>query len=245
MGSSDKTVIILAGGEAKRYMGLPKQMVDICGEPLIHRMCRQVIERGYQPTIATDDDTIIRYFVDLKRINDTTVRFWSPAKGTTQYGWATTCPLWKNRVIMLWGDVIFSKHAMDMIFNSKGFCDFGATRQAEGFAFAYNEEDYERVLDAVKQTDYADWAFYRYLIGIPLETEGYDTEIFQDIKDYTTDIDYPLEYKYFLENVVNAGIIDDLPPKPRLHYDKDFLDRIPTEGIVGRALLKSPKHLTI
>lgn len=241
MGSSDKKVIILAGGEAKRYMGLPKQMVDICGEPLIHRICRQVVERGYGPIIATDNDTIIKYFIDLHRIHDTPMRFYSPDKGTVQYGWMRTRPLWQKRVIMLWGDVIFSQATMDRIFDSKGFCNFGSIRQAETFAWGYDECDYDRLLLASEATDYIEWHFYRYLIGIPLETTGYDTEIFQDIKDYTTDIDYPLEYKSFLENVVNAGPIDDLPPKPRLHYDKDFLDRIPTEGIVGRALLKSPK----
>jgi hypothetical protein len=109
-------VIILADGPAKRWdHPIPKHLIELNGEVLLHRTVRQLRERGCADVWITSHD--IRYDVAE------TTRF-APTDNRFQIDQFYAChPIWLQcnnlPVVFLYGDVYFSDAAIDTILDSQ------------------------------------------------------------------------------------------------------------------------------
>jgi len=209
----NSTVIITA--VSKRYFSRyfqDRNIVDIMDEPLVVRTQRQARDRGGYPIVITDYDKVRELSKCCIYIEK------SPL-------WLTTVlaskPLWKDRIIILLGDVVYSKETMDRIFAFEG--DIGVfANSSEVFAIIFNKgnERVEHAFEELKKIgrekrDHAGpWNFYRAICGYDLIKHKVDAKdyIFQSVLDWTTDMDYKREYDKFYNAIIKTRKIDDLMP---------------------------------
>lgn len=199
-----KVAIILAGGDATRYGFKTKALLSIGNETILERQVRQARRYCENIFVVTKQGEIIKKCDELR-----IPIIFGFENASTQRAIFNTSDKWVDRTHILWGDVIFSKDAVDKVFTVPGLRFFGSVKQREGFAWSFDIEYVPRVLDSLAVTDFNEWQFYRYLCGCPLEEEKYEDKIFYDIDDWTTDIDNPAQYVIFLTDVVNGGKLDD------------------------------------
>lgn len=210
--------IIMSAGNGKRwnnYMGVPKQYVDINGEPLLHRTVRMLKERGIKDIYITDKEapgsttykpTLTDYEIDM---------------------FAGCLELWEETGAMfLYGDVYYTEEAINKIVNnkSKTWHYFGRSEasetgkdHAEIFAIKIPEKyvsDFKEVVFKIRnQVEKGihrrglGWHTYMELTGrnhnIPVEELRHvladeDLINFTEINDETDDFDYPEDYEQFI-----------------------------------------------
>ena len=201
-----KMAIILAGGEAKRFQGVPKQLLPIGKETILERLIRQAKRYADEVRMIADSDPIYTRSIEL----GVDAFALASCKVSVEHSMWRSSRSWAEQTIYLWGDVIFSKPAIEAVFNTPGLHFFGSVDQREGFALSFGKKDYKRISDSFTKTNFVTWHFYRWLTGCPVEEERYEDEIFYNLDpDWTTDIDTPDQYMKFLVNVVKAGRLDD------------------------------------
>jgi len=205
--TSGLTALILAAGPALRWGGdISKQLMQVPGtaETILGRMIRQAETRGAYPVVVTRN----------LAIQDTGCVFYEPENyEVTCDTLASTRPLWKRRTIVLLGDVVYSKAAMDAVFAFTG--DIGVFgNKGEIFALSFSDAVHERVLDAlaIGRTHRSGKLrfFYRAYMGWSPGTIKIDDVVYRWVLDWTMDVDSVPWYGN-LCLLANDGVIDDLP----------------------------------
>ena len=215
-------MIILCAGEQTRWgdNGNPKQLVDVGGEPLLARIVRQVRRAGHEPVIVTHDERLT--------LSD---RTYAPDKRRwTVETLLSTRFLWDDRTVVLLGDVIYTRDALDKILASRElFQVFGRKelryrlvgRYYEIFALSFDQSQADRVEDTLRRAVYLkedgqiSWGKLRVLYemwcGLPLGQFAHEDIVFYPIEDQTEDIDAPEDYEQFKVMIINPGRLDDRP----------------------------------
>lgn len=200
------TIIILCAGEATRwnnYLGIPKQLITIGGEPLLERTIRLLHSKGL-------------YDINIVSLNEQlkidTCSIFKPLK----YQWIvetllSTQSLWNENTIILLGDVFFTQKAINTIVSSRSnihiYGRYEANRYTsanwgEIFALSFKRSDWHQLIKNTKNIIYQAklggngklWTLYRSLAGFPLEKHQVENKIFISIDDFTDDFDFPSEY---------------------------------------------------
>jgi len=215
--------LIIAAGEGSRwgdYLGIPKHLAKVDGEPILYRTVRLLKENGVSEIIIIGP-MYMRYWVD-------DVNLFVPVKNP-EYADAdkflSSEMLWNatGRTITVFGDVFFSEEAMTKIvscdrttwtvFGRPSGSKFTGTPYGEIFAHSFfpndilkHKECLEILVDAVKKKDAkkgSGWEHYKVMQGI----RGRDIrrskiiidENFVEIDDWTEDFDFPEDYDNFIK----------------------------------------------
>lgn len=196
--------VILAAGTGKRwnnYLGIPKQMVPIGGEPLMLRTIRQLKERGFESVVTVPR---IDYYGKIPAeqvvgIDEIEIDKFLNAKDYAG-------------VIFFWGDVYFTDRAMDTItkskhdfrfFGRKGRSNITGKKWGEVFAVKTNgmmlkkAEELRAMVPRLKRC--ATWELYRLICGYPLNKHIVGDN-FTEINDLTDDFDYPCDYDNWIKH---------------------------------------------
>lgn len=214
--------ILIADGEAKRwgnYMNIPKHLVKIEGEPIIHRAVRLLNERNVRDVhvVGPNDD---RYRIEGSQL----YRAKKNPKNFDADKFLNSAPLWnlEGRTIVLYGDVFFTEAAMDTIVFSQTedwrlFCRFDAsqltgTPYGECFAQSFYPKDIDRhrekllYIAKLKGANTIQrcggWEHYRAMQGL----KGRDVGLHQrlpgrvEIDDWTDDFDSRQDYDRWMAN---------------------------------------------
>lgn len=214
-----RTVIIVAGGEAKRwknYLDTPKHLIEIDGVPILDRTIEQI--KVHEP-----DD----FYIVSNKILTRSVKRTSP-ENNPEYSEAnkifSSRKLWSSdgRTIILFGDTYFTNEALEKIMGHKepGFWVFGRPFESsitgkpygEIFAFTFYPEsipDIEFCLDRVTSLEKRMvirkanvWSLYRAMLKIPddlMDLHIVSEKGFVNINDWTEDFDYPVDYDRYIE----------------------------------------------
>lgn len=212
------TLILAAGNQTRWEKDHPvrfKQLLPICGEPVLHRIVRQVRARGDEPIIVTHRDELLQ---DGFRYYEPNAHRW-----TVETLW-NTCPLWKGRTRVLLGDTAYSRTQMDKIFAyASRYIVFGNEYEIYAISFdAYDEDTLNHVAGAIAKAFHhaANGGpgtlrmFYEALSGVGIGSGKIESVVMDRvcyIQDYTKDFDTPNDYKEFLNKWERKGLVDDLP----------------------------------
>jgi hypothetical protein len=206
----------MADGRAERwgdYLGVPKHLIRIGGETLLHRTVRLLRSNGFRDIIVSsrNDDYEV----------PGTVR-WAPTNNIVEIDKIySTKPIWNTsgKTIFLWGDCFFTKTAMRSIserafatdetlfFGREGPSKVTGKRWGELFAICAVEHDkFERDCAQIRAgiedgsiTRGGGWELYRVFVGRKPNDEHYVTSNFVEINDLTDDFDYPDDYDKFIQ----------------------------------------------
>lgn len=213
--------LILAGGIGYRWhdhLGIPKHLIRLDGEHLIHRTVRQLRERGIHPVIVGPND-------DRYRIKGSML--WTPEAfvitDTQVDKFLSSQPMWNTDgpTTWMWGDVWWSDEAMNTlttydgseswhVWYRPGPSSINGAMHGEMFAhyFAASEHAAEhaacmRVVTLHKRhilpwQNTGGWGHYRTMLGLPDDqVHGWTTPDHSHvtiIDDWTDDFDTPGDY---------------------------------------------------
>ncbi len=219
-----KKAVIMAAGSAKRwgnYLNVPKQLIEVDGEPILHRTIRLLKENDIDDIYVTVPEKGYYGKLDAKEIvgsSDAEINKFLNAK--EHIG-----------AIFLWGDTYFSDNAIRTITNNEEDLMFFGNANGnkytgkpygEIYAVKTNELFFQRAIEMEKHrnqmTRCASWELYGYILtgsiprGLysphksgemdngfrvrdPKKTSRYFTEIY----DFTDDFDYPKDYDKWIE----------------------------------------------
>lgn len=210
------TVLILAAGEQARWeddMGI-KQLLPVEKESVIIRIQRQVRDRELAAFVVTHHPMIIK--CSERTIMPRARRWTAETLRSTAY-------MWTAKVIVLLGDVVYSKAVMDSIINYDGAVRFWGNLH-EIFALNFNDEAMTPMLTAIDKAVYhAEFKggpgkmrkIYQAFVGFDFEDNNINHMIFETVSiyDYTTDFDTAQEWRNFVLEVLNTRKLDDLPER--------------------------------
>jgi len=206
-------VIILAAGDAVRFNHVKKQMLPINrGDTIIGRIIKQCSLMGYSPIIAVKDmDSMLGYQVRYSQriyiVNNS---------NTTCNTILSTKELWRERTIILLGDVIYSPETISKIFDYHGdFRVYGNSQEL--FAVVFHECVKDNVIKALEKASRFKNGKVRFMyksyVGMPMdskETMGVAPgPNFQYIHDWTRDVDTEKEYHNTMLELVNTHKLDN------------------------------------
>jgi len=213
-----KKAIILAAGSGTRwgnYLGVPKQMIVIEGEPLLVRTIRQIKERGIKDEEIAVSVPQKGYFGEIgvdEIVGKSEMEI---------YKFLNVEDHFSDGTLLFWGDNYFTDEAMDIIFADKNpFRFFGRaggsqlTGKPYGEIFAVKANkmifDKARELEAMsgELQRCATWELYRLICRFPL-TQHIVGDYYTDINDWTDDFDYPADYDKWIEARTQASIFDE------------------------------------
>lgn len=206
--------LILAGGESTRWgdhLGMPKHLVPVFGEPLLHRMVRQLNERGVKPTVVVKPDAPARYFNSgdadyayVKQVREGPVQ---EQEGSRH--------LWDGRTRILYGDCVFSEEFVDAFVkdDEPGWRVYGREGPSEITGKPYGEmlgwvmdERHHAEIDAARDWVVREWLawripralgweVYRRLLGFDVLEHKVEAYHFREWNDESDDIDFPEDYE--------------------------------------------------
>jgi hypothetical protein len=197
--------LIMAAGDNTRWNGrIPKQLAEIGGQPLIQRTYRQASLYRGSPIIVTHNPAI-----KALELNCFEPQFRRWIVETL----LSTRQLWQERTAVLLGDVIYSDYTMRLLLaNRDPLAVYGFKWEIVGLSF--DSEAWGDVILALENAKHNAekggrgklWEFYRSYCHIPLEATDYvECSVFNEVEDYTNDIDSMQEYWLFLQNNPWAG----------------------------------------
>lgn len=221
MTSSYRNVLIVCGGRGDRwnnYLGVPKQLAPVDGEPLLGRTVRQVRERGLIPAVVAQP-------LDNRFGVPGAASAWAepaPDMGGAARYWDSRF-LWSphQRTVILHGDVWFSDEALSLILSIddgwRCFARLGASRLTRkptgelfGVSFGPAEiPEFERaILRAARLWQEGvisrciGFEIWRAMQGLPdAEVRGAtpypNVGRCVEIDDWTDDLDRPHDYERF------------------------------------------------
>ncbi len=218
------TVLILCAGESARW-GAPKQLLDIDGESILERQIRQAkfrSSRHYKHhecdiRVVTHEPQIAQVAKDLDV--DT---FYPERRGCTCETLLSCRDLWGDTTMILLGDVIFSWYAMTLIFEYEAeMAIFG--NESEIYAMLFGRSVHDRVEQILKEqiahecdaaTGKLRQLYERYCDpprNDPNHPPEYDAEkdVLVWLRDWTTDMDYLIEYENFKTEVIEPRRLND------------------------------------
>jgi len=213
--------IIIAAGDAtrwKNYLGIPKHLAPVDGEPILPRTVRLLRERNIDDVhvVGPDDDRYripgsVLYIPKKEPENQDADKFLN-----SRDLWNT-----EGRTVVFYGDVFFTDSAMDSIVNFPStewtlFCRFNkskitGTNWGECFAQSFYPKDIEShrenlyyIADLHRRNIISrcgGWEHYRAMQGYrEKEVNDHrhrDGKFFQ-IDDWTEDFDHPSDYDRFM-----------------------------------------------
>jgi hypothetical protein len=208
-------VIVAANGGTDRWGGRLPQMVEIDGEPILHRTLRQVAEFTDDVWVCGPDELRPLGGAVLVRPESTGGLGWIDCYWSTRHLWSP-----ESRTVHLLGDVWFSSASIDTIMGDRDrgwrlYARFGPSHHSSkpygevwGHSF-YPEHQAEhlsailRVMDAY-QSGLIDrsspWEHYAAMEGAEDLTECIPRGRYISIDDRTEDFDYPVYLERWLES---------------------------------------------
>ena len=203
-------VILLAAGEMKRwknYLNVPKHLVEIEGEPLLHRLIRQCRHSGIDDIrVATQHEVKLPEFATRIQVDITLKDHYAGKFLSTKEAWATD-----GRTFLIFGDTWLSATGFKAIMTpiADGICFVGRRGASsytgcpygEIFGVSFTPAHQQSIAIAAQKTGQgygakraaAGWALYRQLSSTLAEDKSTET-IFVDIDDFSEDFDYPRDY---------------------------------------------------
>jgi hypothetical protein len=211
------TVLVLASGEQARWeigQGI-KQFLPIEKESLITRIQRQVQDRGQVAVVVAHNPLILKVSWAYYIIQKKEERRWI-AEAVKTSRWS-----WESRVIILLGDVVYSKALMDSIFEYGGPVRFWGDLH-EIYALGFDSRMFEKIEQALdKAIHHAEFQggpgklrkVYQALAGYTFDNNEIRHPYFEEVEhpDYTQDIDTVQDWHRFVREKLNQKLIDDLP----------------------------------
>lgn len=212
------TVIIPAQGKAarwkpsKRISWTPpvpyKQLLNIQGSPLIMRTIGQLRLNNLRSIVLIAPENMLRYI----SVNQLTIRNFPTPRDSVLETILGTKDLWKERVFVILGDVLFSDSAIKAIVKTKeDAIIFGRTgpnpvsgkKASEIFAMSFIQERAEQIIAQMSmlirmKPKQKVWNLYR----------ATDFFKFKQINDYTDDIDSPEAHVNFWPQMLKAALND-------------------------------------
>lgn len=213
--------IIIAAGEATRwnnYLGTPKHLIRIDGEPLLHRTVRLLKQYTDDIFVVAKDDPL--YLIDGATRYVPTLNYEAHADADK---FLSSKELWndKGRTVVFYGDVYFTEYAMHKIASYwvkdwTLFCRphasmYTGTPWGECFAQSFYPEHIEqheaklmhiaRLFKRGRIDRCGGWEHYRAMIGLrddQIRSKQIKGNIVT-IDDFTDDFDYPDDYDRFIE----------------------------------------------
>lgn len=188
------SIIILASGTQERWKATQLKQLSLIGKvPLIQKTLSQLKNEA---VIATIHPQLMNY----------------PHIVPSKHRWTTetlisTMDVWKNRTIILLGDVLYSDNDLKTILEFKGdYAFFGSFSQGEIFAFSFSTLMSKKVVFHLNRVIFHAqwggrgklWELYRSLVGLPLHwhrRHGHFINMTQ-----STDFDTYDEYQNFIQH---------------------------------------------
>lgn len=218
--------IILAAGEGGRwgdYLGVPKHLIPIKGEPLVHRTQRMLEERGVSDIVVmTKPELASAYVIGSSRtgtparVDRDWVQEMEPSRGY----WATD-----SRTLLLYGDCYFTDEIMDAlvredaedwkVFARHDGSEHTGKQYGEMFGWVFRPEHHDE-LDRAREAAIAavesgawnrclGWEVHRIACGQdPWHHDWSDPVHFVEWDDATDDFDYPLDWDVWAR--INPGL---------------------------------------
>ena len=208
--------IIMCGGTYKKWE-TPRQLMKICGEPIVARTIRLLREQGIDDIAISSNNPIFEQFGEpvLNHDNDFIVSKELDAVGY----WVDAFYPTDEPVCYLFGDVVYSPRAIQTIIETEtdDIEFFGSAPPfskdyikpwAEPFALkVVNTDHLKHAISLTKQ--YAErglfkrhpimWELWQVIQATPLNHINYGN--YTAINDYTCDVDYAEDVKQF-ENIL-------------------------------------------
>ena len=236
-------VILLCAGRQRRFEGwdMPKQLLQVHGEPVLDRTIRQLRENGLNDIIVAAHDP---------RLKRSETAFFSPPR----HRWLaetllSTRELWHGRTILLLGDVLFSDSAIASIIKDEGSPRFigrpGPNRYtmcpwSELFGVTFSESAHNHMVSIAKQgiahgLDGGPGKLscvYSAHLDLPPQAMQHgdrpaDPVHFLVVDDWTDDMDFALEYENMLRlyEVLGSEITSPTDLIADTHGVSIYLDR--------------------
>jgi len=210
------TVIIPAAGSQERW-GHPsvKQLADIGGEAIVERLLRQAKRVTNTVIVVTHRPAVAKraWVADAATVN----RGPDTALAETLLA---SAKYWGDRTTILLGDVVFTRHAIDRVLNTKHGAMF-YRRADELFAVSFGQGKQQRMLNAIQQV----WELkkigkgrgklvniHRVFAGFDVTERKYSSECYTILNHPTRDFDKHWQYVDYIDRVVKTGKLDDMPP---------------------------------
>lgn len=196
--------VIMCGGKYPKDQTL-RQLIPIKGEPVIKRTIRLLKECGVNDiSISGTDDRFEQFDVPLIR-NENNYQY-----GNESSYWLDGFPLFEEPVTYIFGDVVFSRDAIEKIVSTeisdimfyasaKPFASNYMKKWAEPFAFkVFDNERFKKAINQAKQWQDegkftrmpVSWELWQVIQGTPINFIRPD---YYAINDFTCDIDNVLE----------------------------------------------------
>jgi CTP:phosphocholine cytidylyltransferase-like protein len=202
-------VLILAAGSGTRwgnYRDIPKHLVEVEGEVLLERTCKQFLRHTDDVVVVGPDE---RYLVEGTRLYIP-----DSSKNRELDKFASSMSEWDSFgvTVLVYGDVYFTDEAVQTIVSDHGYWKYFCRSDAssltgktakEIFAIAFDSKSLETIKKAVTKLlplngVTGGWTLFRELtLGTPL-THPKDVRMFGcgrhvEIDDWTEDFDYPAD----------------------------------------------------
>ena len=209
-------VLIACAGDGRRwanYLNVPKQLIKIDKEPILHRTVRQV--KSFEP----NTEIIIFAQNELLRVPDTEFVLVTTLT-KSQMALETCKEKWNKHgdSVLLFGDVYYTDAAIEKIFGefymSDNYMFFGrlnpsqitGKKWGELFAVRFIPSSHNLFLRAfVEIRGEIDkpihWHLYRHLIKIALDYHYVSFRNYTEIDDETEDFDFPDDFDTWMLNV--------------------------------------------
>jgi len=209
-------VIILAAGDARRFNGVLKQILPIGKETILQRMVRQSSRFSIvSPVVVTHQTELINYCQSALNIQT----FTPQNRSVTCETFLNTESIWKDRNVVLLGDVIYSNRVIDDIFkvalNSNDTVVFGDVWEI--FAIIFSDSDRKAIVSALDKAIANSQGklrhFYFVYCGFDLhkkvpESKMLGHKVFRHVKDWTRDIDMLTQYQNAIRELVMQNMLD-------------------------------------
>lgn len=193
--------LIMAAGNGYRWdssYGKLKHLVDIYGEPLLQRTCRQITTNGFTPIIVTRNPTLVSWCKD-NNVTYHAPKFMSCVCDTM---WSSR-ELWKGEVRILLGDVFWTDNAIQRVLTTQISEMFYGTKR-EIFAFTFR--DSAKIREIIEEAVWFGrscsgngrmWSLYYKMSGNDNteHIEPDNSDLFTLIEDGTRDFDYKKDYE--------------------------------------------------
>jgi len=216
----ETAVLLLAAGDhlawQKQFPDSPRKQLHVInppGETVIARIIRQCEDRGAAPIVISHIPEIIA---------ESKGRHFAPSiwcRGITCLTLLSTMGLWKERTIILLGDVIFGKEAMDLVFAwEENYGNFGDYWETYGISFVKSQ--WLRVVQTIVKTNelarngQQGSLVFMWKVWCDSPFHGkkpMDKPEWIHFHDWTMDIDLPGQWKNFNIGIVDKGRLNDLP----------------------------------
>lgn len=201
--------IIMCGGECP-FFDIPRQMIEINGEPIVARTIRLLREQGVKDiAISSNNSAFEKFGVPVLRHKNHYIK--GEAFNGSKGQWCDCFYPMDEPACYLLGDVVFSPEAIRtiveyktddiMLFGSKSpFADNYMKPYREPFAFKVtNQRHLHEACDEVRSLDRLGrfknrpiaWEVWNVICGVAPNARKNNR--YTVINDYTCDIDYPSE----------------------------------------------------